>query len=150
MAEQLLKEFIGLEQQKDELEARLKRVTSRLKQLEQPLLDWFGQLGLQRVTIDDRTAYVHRQLWASAKDGDTQGVCDALKDCQLADLVRERFNTNTLSAYVREQDRAGEPLPSALAAVLTVSEVFSLRCVKATNDRLVKGESHGTDEDIPL
>ena len=46
---------------------------------------------------------------------------------RLGDYVEETFNTNSLSAYVRELDREGKPLSTALAAVLDVSEVFKLR-----------------------
>jgi hypothetical protein len=41
--------------------------------------------------------------------------------------VEETFNTNSLSAYVRELDREERALPPTLAAVLEVSEVYKLR-----------------------
>ncbi len=82
---------------------------------------------MERVSIDGRTVYVERKLWAKAKDGDKPSVCKALKRCRLGDYVEETFNTNSLSAYVRELDREGRQMPPSLVAVLDVSEVFKLR-----------------------
>jgi len=86
--------------------------------------------------------YVERKLWAKAKDGDKPAVCKALKRCRLGDYVEETFNTNSLSAYVRELDREGKPLSPALASVLDVSEVFKTQNQEKLNGtkELVKKE----------
>ncbi len=54
-------------------------------------------------------------------------VCDALRRGQLGEYVEETYNTNSLSAYMRELDREGRPLPPVLDAVLEIGEVFKLR-----------------------
>ncbi len=122
-----LKRFVALEERRRALEAEIDTLKAEAAELEQRLLAQFEQSGMERVAIDGRTVYVERKLWAKAKDGDKAAVCKALKRCRLGDYVEETFNTNSLSAYVRELDREGRPLPPTLAAVLDVSEVFKLR-----------------------
>lgn len=125
-AEQL-RTFVTLEQQRLDLEIQIDAIKRETAELEAALLPQFEQDAIDRISIDGRTVYVERKLWAKAKDGDKPSVCKALKRCRLGDYVEETFNTNSLSAYVRELDREGRPLPPSLATVLDVSEVFKLR-----------------------
>ena len=126
-----LKQFVALEERRRTLEAEIDTIRAEATELEQRLLPQFEQSGLERVAIDGRTVYIERKLWAKAKEGDKAAVCKALKRCRLGDYVEETFNTNSLSAYVRELDREERQLPATLAAVLDVSEVFKLRTRKS-------------------
>ena len=63
--------------------------------------------------------------------GDKPAVCKALKRSRLGGYVEETYNTNSLSAYIRELDREDKPLSDALAKVLEISEVFKLRTRKS-------------------
>ena len=122
-----LKRFVALEDRRKQLEAEVESIKAEASELEGLLLPQFEQSGMERVSIDGRTVYVERKLWAKAKDGDKPAVCKALKRCRLGDYVEETFNSNSLSAYVRELDREGRHLPPSLVSVLEVSEVFKLR-----------------------
>lgn len=122
-----LKRFVALEERRRQLETEVDSIKAEAAELEGRLLPQFEQSGMERVAIDGRTVYVERKLWAKAKDGDKPSVCKALKRCRLGDYVEETFNTNSLSAYVRELDREGRQMPPSLVAVLDVSEVFKLR-----------------------
>jgi hypothetical protein len=122
-----LKRFVALEERRRQLEAEIDTLKAEAAELEMSLLPQFEQGGLERVSIDGRTVYIERKLWAKAKEGDKAAVCKALKRAHLGDYVEETFNTNSLSAYVRELDREGRPLPPSLREVLEVSEVFKLR-----------------------
>lgn len=122
-----LKRFVSLEERRRQLEAEIDTIKAEASELEGRLLPQFEQAGMERVSIDGRTVYIERKLWAKAKEGDKPAVCKALKRCRLGDYVEETFNTNSLSAYVRELDREGRKMPPSLAAVLEVSEVFKLR-----------------------
>ena len=122
-----MKRFVALEEQRHQLEAEIDTIKAEAAELEGRLLPQFEQSGTERIAIDGRTVYVERKLWAKAKDGDKPSVCKALKRCRLGDYVEETFNTNSLSAYVRELDREGKKLSAALATVLDISEVFKLR-----------------------
>jgi len=94
--------------------------------IEQLLLPEFERNGLEKVSIDGRTVYLERKLWAKAKDGDKAAMCKALKRAHLGDFVEQTFNTNSLSAYVRELDREEKPLPPSLRKVVEISEVYKL------------------------
>ena len=122
-----LKRFVALEEQRRQLEAEVDTIKAEAAELEGRLLPQFEQSGTERIAIDGRTVYVERKLWAKAKDGDKPAVCKALKRARLGDYVEETFNTNSLSAYVRELDREERPLPPSLREVLEVSEVYKLR-----------------------
>jgi len=122
-----LKRFVALEERRHQLEAEVDTIKAEAAELESRLLPQFEQSGTERIAIDGRTVYVERKLWAKAKDGDKTAVCKALKRAHLGDYVEETFNSNSLSAYVRELDREERPLPPSLREVLEVSEVFKLR-----------------------
>ena len=122
-----LKRFIALEERRRQLETEIDIVRSEAAQLEQLLLPEFERNGLEKVSFDGRTVYLERKLWAKAKDGNKAAVCKALKRAHLGDFVEETFNTNSLSAYVRELDREDRPLPPSLRDVVEISEVFKLR-----------------------
>jgi len=122
-----LKRFVALDERRHQLEAEVDTIKAEATELEGRLLPQFEQSGTERIAIDGRTVYVERKLWAKAKDGDKAAVCKALKRAHLGDYVEETFNSNSLSAYVRELDREERPLPPSLREVLEVSEVFKLR-----------------------
>jgi len=122
-----LKRFVALEERRRQLEAEVDTIKAEATELEQRLLPQFEQEGFEKISIDGRTVYVERKLWAKARDGNKAAVCKALKRARLGDYVEETFNTNSLSAYVRELDREERPLPPSLREVLEVSEVFKLR-----------------------
>jgi len=122
-----LKRFVALEERRRQLETEIDTVKAEAAELEQRLLPEFERGGLEKISIDGRTVYLERKLWAKAKDGDKAVVCKALKRAHLGDFVEETFNTNSLSAYVRELDREERPLPPTLHGVLEISEVFKLR-----------------------
>lgn len=122
-----LLEFVELAKERRELEARLKAVKARQEKLETPLLDSFAKNETQNVRVAGITVYVHRQLWANPRDGDYDRAVQAMRKSGLGDLIQERFNTNTLSAYFRELDAQGEAATPAMEDAFVVNEVFSLR-----------------------
>jgi hypothetical protein len=112
---------------KADLEAELESTKKRLDEIEPELMQQMTCDGVQRVNAHGRTVYIHRQLWAKPKDGDKNAVCEALRGCGLGQYVSETFNTNSLSAYIRELEQQQQPVPEPLAAVIETSEVFRLR-----------------------
>lgn len=136
-----LKEFVALEKEKATLKARLKAIDSRLTELDESIAAQFVSDGVQSMRIDGRTVYLHRDIYASAKDGARDAVVAALRDCDLGQYVKEDYNANSLTAYVREMvreaeeqarldnrviDDPAEALPAGLAATLKISTVFSV------------------------
>lgn len=119
--------FTEIEHERRTLEDRLKVLKKEKAKLEPQILADFEAGKVQNSRVNGLLIYLHRQLWASAKDGDRARACAALKAAGLGDYVEEGFNSSSLSAWVREQDATGQELPKELQETLNVSEVFSVR-----------------------
>lgn len=136
-----LARFVEIEKEIRDLKARLDTLTNERSELEEVLLRQFEESGVNSMRINGMTVYPMRQLWAGARDGDYERACQALRDAGLSDYVHERFNVQSLSAYVREQAKtllgpeAGPDeiigvLPEPLRDAISVTEKFSLRTRK--------------------
>ncbi len=69
------------------------------------------------------TLYLHRQVWASPAEGkERTDVAAALVAAGMGELVNPNYNSNTLSAWVRERVKADEAIPAGLADVLNITE----------------------------
>ncbi len=123
----VLAKFVDYTKEKKALDKRLATVKAEMGTLEEIILEEFENLGVSSMRCGDTTVHLRRQLWARAKDGDKDTVCEVLRDLEMGDMVSETFNTNTLSAWVRERDKAGEEIPAALKDVLAITEEFSIR-----------------------
>jgi hypothetical protein len=119
--------LIELDEAKKQLEADIKSITEERSALEQKLLADFEAMGIDSIKSGGKTVYIQRQLWARA----SEGSANVFRAAGLDYMVKESVNTQTLSAYVRELDRDGSPVPPEIAAVTNVSEAFQLRTRKA-------------------
>ena len=141
-----LREFVSLENRKRDLDAELKAANQRLDELEDLIIPQFIEAGVPSiaVTVDGstRTLSIYPDVYASPLNGRTE-VAAALKASELGQYVAENYNSNSLTAYVREvwrevlllakqQNRvAGEDdvraaLPKPLGEVLKISLVHKL------------------------
>lgn len=127
----LAKQVGELIARKRSLEDDLRAVKDEIAALEPELLNEFTESQMDRIQVpvdnEKVTLYIHRQLWAKPKDGDRAAVISTLKRCGLADFVQENYNSNTLSAYVRERLANGEQLQPTLDSVIEAEEVVSIR-----------------------
>src|ERR1017187_7068351 len=141
-----LREFVSLENRKRDLDAELKAANQRLDELEDLIIPQFIEAGVPSiaVTVDGstRTLSIYPDVYASPLNGRPE-VAAALKASELGQYVAENYNSNSLTAYVREvwrevlllakqQNRvAGEEdvraaLPKPLGEVLKISLVHKL------------------------
>lgn len=143
---EMAKYFAELDAEERDLKARLREVKDKKDALEENLLEKMAEDGIPRMAInihhngkeEQRTIFTHKQLWAGYNE-DKQSLIDALKQASLDDMVSEGYNTQTLSAYVRQFDPDGtmdteelrNQLPTQLQPVIKLSERFSLRTRKA-------------------
>lgn len=125
-----LKRFTELEHRRRELKDEADRVNKEIAVLEEGILKDFEEAGMNSCRVNGLTVFLHAQTWAKARDGDYARACRALEAEGLGDMVQPRFNTNTLSAWVRERQAGGEELPEGLKDSIEVSEVFSVRTRK--------------------
>lgn len=130
----LIRNFVQLKKQRAELQDELKELDDMLKTLEEQVSDELINEGVRNIRITDEdgqqhTVYYARTLWASS-GGDMEQACAALKQANLGEFVREQFNVQQVSAYIREQEKLGEPLPPEVAEHIKVREVFSVKITK--------------------
>lgn len=127
----LVGEYVKLKRERDEAEGKAKYLGEHMRAIEADLLEQFATADVKKISRDDCTVYVNRQVWASAKDHDSERLCVALK-AVAPQLVKESINSQQLSSYVREITADGEnPLPENLANAIELREVFSLRVRKS-------------------
>lgn len=134
--------FVALADRKDALETELKQIKAQMAAMKPSLSEQMLESGMQSTNIDGRTVYLQRQLWASFKPPEDQediGV-NAFLEAKLGWLVKATVNSQTLSAYVREQAEFNDAqdmedviasLPEQIRPFVKVSEVFDIRARKA-------------------
>ncbi len=124
----LLKRIVRLRKEREAAEAKLAKIKTQIDEQEPAVLNWMQEAGISSVKQDGITVHIRREVWASVADGNTDFLRDALDAAGIDPdtIIRERANTQTLSALVREFDRDGRPMPNSLAAAVKVSEVFKL------------------------
>jgi hypothetical protein len=145
--QQELAEFTALDKKRREIELELKEIAAKQDLLEEKLKDRFTQVGVQHVRIDGLTVYLQRQIWAGAvkrtivlpdgtqdEVGDPQTTCDALIAAGHAEFVKQGFNVQTVSAWVRElpiDEETGDPiLPPELVGKINITNVWRVRTRK--------------------
>jgi uncharacterized protein YeeX (DUF496 family) len=136
----VVEQLVELQQRKNALQSELAGINKHISNVEQQVLDQFIEGGVQSLkTAAGQTVYIHKQIWANAKDGDYDRACDALVVAGYGELVQRRFNTNRLSALVRE---IGEnEMPPVLKDALAVREQVSARVRGAGNTTENKEQS---------
>lgn len=140
----LVNEFIELDEQRKKKEADVESIKDRLKELEPQIMERFENAGMQSMkSKQGTTLYIRRELWAGAAEGAEVLLLERLKAIGLGDMVKEKVNTMTLSAYVREveketfngqtvkPDEILKALPEPLQAAVSLNEKFSLRTRKS-------------------
>jgi DNA-binding ferritin-like protein len=136
----LVNEFIELDEQRKGKEGEVDKIKERMAELEPVILERFENAGMQSMKSKmGATIYIRRELWSGAAEGSEVLLLEVLKSIGMGDLVKEKVNTQTLSAYVREVEKetfngaAVDPnelikaLPEQLQPVLKVTQKFSLR-----------------------
>lgn len=126
-----LKEYARLRRVEKELGAESAAVKAEADKMEQELLEAFAESGLTSLKVDGSTVYLRRELWASRRPGATPlDVCEAFEKAGMGQFVNQNYNSQTVSAWLRELDASGEPVPEPVDQVLTAAEKFSLRVIK--------------------
>lgn len=126
-----VRDFVRLMREKRKLESDLKATVDAIKSINSEVIESLQHDGIDRLHIDGMSVYIKRDVWASS-ESDSSGLPDhdranqALRDAGLGDLIQERFNSRTLSAWVREQDLDGRPLPSSFEGAIKISETFKV------------------------
>ena len=129
------REFATLTKEKRDLQGQLDALNEVLTQREGALLSRFGDEGVESVKIklgkEAFTLFPRRELWASVVAGMEKSLFRLLRRNHYGDLIKEKVNTQSLSALVREFDQAGKGLPASWAKVVKVAEKYRIGTRKA-------------------
>lgn len=129
--DEMLSEFIALRKEKDDLESDLKRISSRMSELEPMIVEGFGERGMQNVNKDGITLYLAIDRFVNKKTGvETEEICEALREAGLGDMVSDSYSAASLKARVLEWKANDVAIPERLADCITVGEVYRLRSRK--------------------
>lgn len=129
--DEMLSEFIALRKEKDDLESDLKRISSRMSELEPMIVEGFGERGMQNVNKDGITLYLAIDRFVNKKTGvETEEICEALREAGLGDMVSDSYSSASLKARVLEWKANDVAIPERLADCITVGEVYRLRSRK--------------------
>jgi len=123
----VLKKYAELTKEKTRLNAELNKVKQEMKEIEEEVLEYFAENGIDNIKVNGLTLYPKSQVWASAK---TDEELKVLIENGHADLVEEKVNTHSLSALVREmleqtEQKTLEELPE-WTEILNISEKFTI------------------------
>lgn len=121
------RKFVTLSARIKALEAEVAKLKQDREVLKTDLMDQLVEAGSNKIVVDGATVYIHQQLWAKPKNGDYESAIAALRLCGLGDLVKETFNTNQLSAVIREMKREDRQIPEALEATIETTDTYDLR-----------------------
>ena len=125
-----LKELMELTRDKRDLEAQLNSKKKRIAILEPRVAEWMALNEYKSLKVNETTAVLHRELFASLvrdEDGTHTGAHKALQESGLGYLVKEDVATQSLKAYVKNADKTGEPIPEGALPFIKISEVFQVR-----------------------
>lgn len=117
-----LKKLLGLNAQKEALEQQLKEINQERDRITGHVLERWSTDGVSSMKVDGKTVYLRRSVYARVLD--REHVADALRAAGLDSMLTP--NTNTLSAWLREKEEQGEPLPPSLDGIVGMYERFAL------------------------
>ena len=109
--------------EKRALEAALRKLNDQLAVVEDSALNYMADVGAESMTLKGLGTVHHiKRLWASI-DSENPDALEALRAAGAGDMVKERVNTQSLSAWVREHD--GE-VPEVARPFVNIAETYKL------------------------
>lgn len=110
--------FVELSERERDLKSDLDVVSKERMGLQAAILEHWGNNNITGQRVRGLTIYPQRQVYASAP-------IEAVKAAGLDELIG--VNTQSFSAWYREHELTGEPLPAALQDCIRVTERTTLR-----------------------
>jgi hypothetical protein len=119
-----------LVEEKIDLDAKLKAVTSQITAATPDVLDYFQRQGIDQIASGGRTLYLRREVHTTkSTDVTTEQACEKLVELGLPDYVGSKVNTQGLGAYVRELEAEGQELKlieETFGGAFRVVEIFKI------------------------
>ncbi len=125
----LARRLVELDSELDSVSERVDALKEERAGIEAQLIEQYAMAGVQSMRVDGKSVYLRHDTYAKILDKDK--LIPVLRRTKHGDIVKETVNSNTLSALVREIFDGQHKVPKAWDGVLTVSDKFSIRVVKA-------------------
>ena len=127
---EVLQQFAELENEKEILQEKLKKINKKIADIQPLTQEALIENDIDRITIAGRTVFTRSILVAKVLD--KKKAVDALKDAGMGDLITTGFNTNSLSAHLRELKKDGDiPLPESFTGIIDVETIVKTQSRKA-------------------
>ena len=127
----LTNRMIELHREKLDLKTRSENNSAEIKLLEPVIATQFAAQQIQQQkNMTGELVYLQRDLWTSLVQDETGSVEEAhqaLRDHGLAWLVKDNVNGQTLSAWVREQEKQETEIPEDLLPFLKISKAYKVK-----------------------
>lgn len=111
-------------------EAEVKKLKERVERAEAAVLDLYVENGWQNVKCNGRRVSLVKRVFARPVPDHRDALIAALRSEGYEDLVQTNVLPATLSAFVREHQKEGDPIPESIAEHLIVTELFGLSMAK--------------------
>ncbi len=122
-----VKRFVELTKQKRAFDAEVKLINSELKQLQDPVMTYFNDQGVQSMNVDGMTMFITGKLYAKrCPDVSLDDAIKALEEARLDSFTAPAINTQGLSKYFREAEENGEEVPSCLEGKIDVNRYYEV------------------------
>lgn len=127
----LLKKFARLYLARKKLDEKSRQLGKQLIEMEPALIRHMTDLETNTVNFKGGiTLKKDSTIYAKKKVEEKKLIIEALRKSGLDYLLAENYNSNSLSAYVRERYNSGKDLPEALAEVIEADPVEKLKVYK--------------------
>jgi hypothetical protein len=103
------------------LEDKAKELKEKALLMEEGLVEHMLSEGIDKISIRDvkypgLILFIRTDIWESHTT--KEEAIQALKEAGLGDMVQEGFNSQRLSAYIRELERDNLPLPKEFEGII--------------------------------
>ena len=128
---EIVERAIELHRETRELEARAKENRAELQRLDPVIIEQFGANQIQQQKMKGgATIFLEKSVYTSLvqdDNGEHTGAHQALMENGLDWLVKDKVESTSLSAWVREQKRLETEIPEGLLPFLKISEVYRVK-----------------------
>lgn len=136
MDSERLRKWVKLDKLKKRLEAKLEETKEIMSKLQDPLINAMIEAGIASIKIDQRNVGITSRIWAKIlieieTDEDREKVIQAIKNAGLKNLVKEGYNYLSLSSYISELIKSGEPLPKEFDGIIGSRKEHKLKARKS-------------------
>ncbi len=129
--DELVGRAIELRRENRDLKEKMEANTAELQRMDPVIVEQFAkrQITSQKRTTGE-TIRIEESVYASLvrdEDGEHNGAHQALREEGLEWLVKDKVESNSLSAWVREQRKLETEIPEGLLPFLKVSKVYRVK-----------------------